>query len=236
MEHPTRLNRREERIWTVEVSCWDQGYLDSIGVDKSNPHDGNIGLVVPRTDALEALRQPRNDITRLRDCNLFDSSQAHHAINLGTGPRVEYDRPETLSAQVDSVFQSNGDLVAIKDQHGEVTYSQLAQRVDDIAASTFDLELPRESRIAVLFQPSAGLIAYMLAILRTGNIYVPLDLSLPQARHAAILENCRPSAMFCDQETIKRVSTLSHARVRIVNISQTQDQQQALCFPRFKRK
>ena len=200
----------ESTVGSCLLQITFQSYLYSV-------EDGNLFM-----DAyVRLLEKLSSDASiRLQDCNLFDASQAQHATNLGTGPRVDYDWPETLSAQVDSVFESDGDLVAIKDQHGEVTYSQMAQRVDDIAASISDLELPRESRIAVLCQPSAGLIACMLAILRTGNIYVPLDLSLPQARHAAILENCRPSAMLCDQETLERASTLSLARVRTVNISQ----------------
>ena len=186
-----------------------QSYLYSV-------EDGNLVM-----DAyIHLLEKLSSDTSvRLQDCNLYDPSQACQAISLGIGPRVEYDWPDTLSAQVDSVFQTNGDFVAIKDQHGEMTYSQLAAQIEVLAVSIIDLKPPRESRIAVLCQPTADLIVCMLAILRTGNIYVPLDLSLPQARHAAMLEICEPYAILCHQETLKQASALSLTGVHIFNIS-----------------
>lgn len=191
----------------LQVTC--QSYLYSVEA-------GNL-LMDAYVCLLENLSS--DTLVRIQDCSMFDSSQARHAIDLGTGPRVEFGWPETLSAQVDSMCLASGKSIAIKDQHGEMTYSQLAEQAGSITTAILATGLPRESRIAVLCQPSAGLIACMLAILRTGNVYVPLDLSLPQARHAAILENCKPSAILCQQETLEAAHLLSRTRMRTILIS-----------------
>lgn len=191
----------------LQITC--QSYLYSVEA-------GNL-LMDAYVCLLESLSS--DTLVRIQDCNLFDSSQARHAIDLGTGPRANFGWPETLSAQIDSMCLASGKSIAIKDQYGEMTYSQLADQADNIAATILATGLPRESRIAVLCQPSAGLIACLLAILRTGNVYVPLDLSLPQARHATILENCKPSAILCHQETLKAAHVLSRAGMRTINVS-----------------
>lgn len=163
-----------------------------------------------------------NTSIQIQECTLFDSTKAGNAISIGKGPRVNYDWPATLSEAFDVALQVCGNNIAIKDSFGSLTYSQLAEQVNSIAAAILDRTLTPESRIAVLCQPSAGSIACMLAILRTGCVYVPLDLSLPQARHATILDNCRPSLMLCQPATLglARGYSLANTSMSIVNISE----------------
>ncbi|KAL1985032.1 hypothetical protein VTN96DRAFT_8485 [Rasamsonia emersonii] len=160
-----------------------------------------------------------NPSMRIQECPFFDSREVQHAISLGTGPRVKYEWPDTLSAKLDSVCEASGDSIAIRDRDGEVTYGELVELVNCIASAILDSGLSPESRIAVLCQPSAVLIAAMLAILRTGNVYVPLDLSLPPARHAAILNHCKPCLLFCQNDTLEAAHALSRADIRVINVS-----------------
>lgn len=160
-----------------------------------------------------------NPSMKIQDCPLFDSREVHRAISLGKGPRLEYEWPDTLSAKLDAVCEASHDSIAVRDRDGEVTYGELAELVNCIASAICDSGLSPESPVAVLCQPSAVLIAAMLAILRTGNVYVPLDLSLPPARHAAILNHCKPRLLLCQNDTLEAAHALSRADMRPINVS-----------------
>ncbi|GME34422.1 Beta-ketoacyl synthase [Neofusicoccum parvum] len=156
--------------------------------------------------------------TSVETCSLFDDAEGHKSVLIGRGPRVASEWQATLTERFEFVAEQSPDAVAIKDSHGSLTYRQLADKADDIAATLLKAGATSGSPVAVLCQPSSNIIASLLAILRIGGIYVPLDLSLPQARHAAMLANCKPSLLICDADTSARAHETA-PEASIVNIS-----------------
>ena len=162
-----------------------------------------------------------NTSMQIQECCLYDTTDAQGAIPLGRGHQIDYGWPNTLIKKFDTIQQQYGDEVAIKDSLGQSTYAQLAKQVHSIAAAIIDRGLAIESRIAVLCQPSIDSIACILAILQTGCVYVPLDLSLPRSRHAVILADCKPSLILCHYPTLESASELSDQKMCIVSVSET---------------
>ncbi len=77
--------------------------------------------------------------------------------------------------------------VAVVCGEEELTYAELGARAARIAARLLALNLPPESRIAVVAERSPALIAGLLGILRAGGAYLPLDPELPAERLAFLL-------------------------------------------------
>jgi aspyridone synthetase, hybrid polyketide synthase / nonribosomal peptide synthetase len=157
---------------------------------------------------------------QLHDCPLFEDTLAQQAIHIGRGPRVSYDWPATLCDKFDDIRRDFGNDVAVKSNLGAVSYKELARHMNQIATALLDRGSTAGSRIVVLCEPSADTIASMLAILRVGCIYVPVDMSLPQARQAAIVENCKPTLILCQPATVDLARAFSVARNRIINIAE----------------
>ena len=157
---------------------------------------------------------------QVQECSLYNTTDAKKAINLGRGHRIEYGWPNTLIEKFDIIQQQYGDDIAIKDSRGQSTYAQLAKQVHGIAAAIIGRCLAMESRIAVLCQPSIDSIACMLAILQSGCVYVPLDLSLPRSRHAVIVADCKPSLILCHNSTLDSASELGNSKMEIASVSE----------------
>src|ERR1044072_9446020 len=87
--------------------------------------------------------------------------------------------PESLSARIDKVCAWNPDKVAVEDEEGVLTYRELAERIDRIARNL--VQLPGDF-VAVALPPSCDLIVTLLAILKSGKGYVPIDPMAPPAR------------------------------------------------------
>lgn len=155
---------------------------------------------------------------RLCNCPLFEDTLAQQALRIGRGPRVTYDWPATLCERFDVMQREFGDEVAVKSDLGAVSYAELARQTNQIATALLDRGSTAGSRIVVLCQPSIDTIASLLAILRIGGIYVPVDMSLPQARQAAIIKNCSPALILCQAATLDLARAFTTARNRIVNI------------------
>ena len=152
-----------------------------------------------------------NASLQIQDCSMMDPAKINHALSLGRGPRVQFDWPTTLSERFDNARKACANDIAIKDETAALTYSQVAAKVNSVARAISDEGLGSGTRVAVLCKPSADSIACMLAILRMGCVYVPLDLSLPKGRHVAMLENCKPSLILCHSVTHELAIELNSA-------------------------
>nr|QPC57090.1 polyketide synthase-nonribosomal peptide synthetase [Tolypocladium sp. 49Y] len=149
---------------------------------------------------------------------MSDVADVQKGISVGKGPRNTWDWPETLSSRVDAIAKTHKDSLAITETKGAITYGQLYQRINLVTSVINKEEPAKGSRIAVLCQPSADFIVSMLAILRLGHVYVPLDTNLPKERHAAILADCKPAMLLCHHETLESALSLT-TDLSIVNLS-----------------
>ncbi|KAL4903195.1 hypothetical protein BDW74DRAFT_180062 [Aspergillus multicolor] len=110
------------------------------------------------------------------------------ALSVATGPRVEYSWPNTLWERFDKIQRSFPDELAIKDGASALSYAQLT------GVSSGD-------SVGVLVHPSIDAIACMLASLRLGCIYTPLDTRLPPARLNTIVNGCEPALVLYHAST-----------------------------------
>jgi L-proline---[L-prolyl-carrier protein] ligase len=90
------------------------------------------------------------------------------------------------------------DRIALVDEHGQtVTYGELGRRVEAMA-SVIDAAAPAGAPVAVHSRKSAATIAGMLAVLRAGRAYLPVDPSAPAPRRRWILEQAGAKLLLSD--------------------------------------
>lgn len=137
------------------------------------------------------------------------------------GQRVEFTSwPATLSHRVDQITESCDEQIAVKDTLGSsLSYRQVATRAHDIASSLIELHLPAEFRVAVYLEPSTDSACSILAIMRAGAVYIPLDPRNPVSRLAAMVEDCKPAVIICDCNTSDKVQHFNTLGVPVLNIS-----------------
>ncbi|MEW1749997.1 non-ribosomal peptide synthase/polyketide synthase [Streptomyces angustmyceticus] len=87
------------------------------------------------------------------------------------------------------------DAVALAEVDGqEVTYRQLADWSDRVAARLRADGLAPESRVALLMDRSAALVVAQLAVLKAGGVYVPVDGRAPEERRRMLLDQAGATA------------------------------------------
>lgn len=162
---------------------------------------------------------------QIQDCTMIDATTIDQALSLGRGPEAQFNWPITLSERFDNIQTGCPNDIAVKDKMGVTTYSQLAQKINNIALKISNEDLDVGTHIAVLCEPSSDSIACMLAILRIGCVYVPLDLSLPVGRHATMLQNCKPELVLYHSATHELALELTYAcgmDINTVDVSQSE--------------
>lgn len=88
--------------------------------------------------------------------------------------------------------QSFGDRTAIEWGERQVSYRQLAGRMDEVAAALRRAGAEPGSIVAILAESTADVIAAMLGVLEAGCAYMPLDLRFPAVTLPVIVDEVRP--------------------------------------------
>ena len=136
------------------------------------------------------------------------------------GPTFQSQWPETLLHRIDEMIDAHRSEVAVKDSEGNsLTYDKLSMRVNSIAASLLTINVTPGSRVAVFQESTPDWICSMVAIMKVGAVYVPLDLSIPTMRLAMIVNDCQPKAILVDATTLVLLTTLRAQHAETIDVS-----------------
>lgn len=143
--------------------------------------------------------------SRLGQPLLHKQLSIYSALALGSGPPHVYSWPETIIHRIDDMIRAYPNLVALTDSKGIIwTYDDMASRVNAISVA---LQAKSVVGIVGVFQsPTPDFVCSILAILRTGLTYVPLDPRNGLDRLASIVAECQPASILVDSSTQAELS------------------------------
>jgi hybrid polyketide synthase / nonribosomal peptide synthetase ACE1 len=122
--------------------------------------------------------------------------------------------------KIDEVFHSQANDPAVKsDGNNMVTYSELQSRVDTIVDTLVISNVSVGSRIAVLQEPTANWMSSILAIMRLGAVYIPLDLGNTWSRLTAMTKVSQPCLVLVDSDTEQYAERLCAPNLKVINVS-----------------
>ncbi|KAF5671222.1 beta-ketoacyl synthase domain-containing protein [Fusarium heterosporum] len=148
----------------------------------------------------------------MKCCPLVDSQAMREAKNLGLGPEVDITWEGTLIDQIMRIAAKFPTSTAIKQDDGnQITYSKMIERVDQISQGLESKEIIPGSRIAVLLLPDIDSICVLMAVLRRGLTWVPLDARNHHERLVAILGDSKPRHIIFSKDTADLAKVLVNA-------------------------
>ncbi|MDG9720247.1 non-ribosomal peptide synthase/polyketide synthase [Streptomyces sp. DH24] len=124
---------------------------------------------------------------------------AEHAALLAAGRGRERAVPDvSIPARFAQQVAAAPDAVALVSGGSEVTYGELDRRANRLARHLLALGVRSEDRVAVVQRRSVGLVVSVLAVLKAGAAYVPLDPRSPADRLAGMLATSGAVALLTD--------------------------------------
>jgi amino acid adenylation domain-containing protein len=125
----------------------------------------------------------------LADLPLMDDAAARRVLEAGRGERVEV-AGATLGELLERAARAAPEAVAVVADGAEYTYRDLHARANRLAHHLIAHGAGPGRRVAVCAPRGIGLVTALLAVVKSGAAYVPLDPDYPQARLAFMREDC----------------------------------------------
>ncbi|MEP6547794.1 MAG: condensation domain-containing protein [Gammaproteobacteria bacterium] len=158
---------------------------------------------------------------RLSELSLADPAEAPDLIGKLNDTRVLYPRELTLAKLFEAQALRAADAVALVCEQRQLTYGEVNASANRIAAYLRVQGIAPGSRVGVCLNTAVELPICILAILKVGGVYVPLDPTGPPARRAEVLaaagakailgRNLQPSDAIAGVGLIDVAAALAHA-------------------------
>ncbi|WP_460357685.1 amino acid adenylation domain-containing protein [Pseudomonas sp. G3-39] len=123
--------------------------------------------------------------------------------------RVDYPAPTTLQQRIEAQATLRPQALAAVDQGQSLTYAELNQRANALAHHLLDLGVRPDDRVAIVARRGLDTLVGLLAILKAGAAYVPLDPAHPAERLSYLLEDSAPIAVLTQRALRGHLPALS---------------------------
>jgi amino acid adenylation domain-containing protein len=128
------------------------------------------------------------------DIELLSREEAFRLVRSGATPAAspgpQSTAPATIHGLFAEVLDSRPDAVALTDEKTELTYAQLDARAERMARGLAALGADPGDKVAVALERGAEFVVVLLAILKAGCAYVPVDVRYPAQRVRYTVEDC----------------------------------------------
>ncbi len=111
----------------------------------------------------------------------------------------------TLAGLLDDSFRRRPDQVALVFGDEELTYAELDARAARLARYLIERGAGPERIVALAADRSVWLVVALLAVIRTGAAYLPVDPDYPAERVTGMLDDARPALLLTDGTAVGRL-------------------------------
>ncbi|MGW2658910.1 amino acid adenylation domain-containing protein, partial [Streptomyces sp. NPDC001478] len=202
----------------AEVSKFDLSFALTETYDDTGALDGMRGTVDYATELFDAptVQGLTDRLVRLLGAVTADPDRPLHAYDLltpaehsrltalGTGPADDLPAT-TVPALFDEWVRRDPAAPAVRDAHTTLTYGELDSRANALARHLTERGVGPEDRVAVALPRTSELVVALLAVLKAGATYVPLDPDYPAQRLAYMLDDARPRLLLTTPELHRRL-------------------------------
>jgi len=119
---------------------------------------------------------------------------------------TDYPRHQSISQVFERQVEQHPDAIALKFRDSQMTYRELNERANQVAHRLRELGVGPEVMVGALLERSLEMVVGLLAILKAGGAFVPLDASYPPERLAFMAADTKAPVTLVQTSVGERLS------------------------------
>nr|QEO74597.1 condensation domain-containing protein [uncultured bacterium] len=190
---------------------YDADLFDASTIERFTAHFANL------LDAIAAGGAEK----RVSEFDVLDAAERHRLVADVNETAAEYPSDRAAHELFEARAKTTPDAVALFCGDDELTYGELNAAANGLAHHLRDLGVNRETLVGVCLDRSADLVVSLLAVLKSGGAYLPLDPDYPPDRLAFMLRDSGAGVVVTDSQTRPSLGDLD---ATVVLLDETKDE------------
>lgn len=141
----------------------------------------------------------------VKDIDCLHESEKESLLSWGNSEGL-FDKEKTIADYVDESLSDFTDRIAIEDNQQEISYTELSKRVNNLASILVsEYNVKPEDKVALLISPSIDTIVAILAVIKAGAVYVPIDVEFPKERQQYMISDSDSVLLLTNEEIQEKI-------------------------------
>ena len=119
--------------------------------------------------------------------------------------KLDYDENITISQLFEEQVEKTPDNIAIVFEDKELTYKELNEKANSLAHYLRNNNIGRNSLVGIMVNRSIEMIIAILAVLKAGGAYIPIDPTYPKDRIKYMLENSNSKLLLTQKHLVDNI-------------------------------
>ncbi|MCV4291521.1 amino acid adenylation domain-containing protein, partial [Pseudomonas capsici] len=192
---------------------------------------GRIGDYLQQTLVSLATALEQTPEAELHGLSILPETERQQLLHVFNATAAEYPLDQTVHGLFEAQVERTPDAVALVSGDEQLSYAELNQRANRLAHHLRSQGVQPDSRVGICVERGTDMVVGLLAILKAGGGYVPLDPAYPAERIAYMLEDSAPAAVLAQSSTLELVSA---AGVPVINLDEVTWQDQSVSNPQIE--
>ena len=142
----------------------------------------------------------------VRDIDIIEAKEEKLILEEFNNTDGEYETGKTMDQLFEEAVLEDGNKIAIILEDKKITYDELNRKANKIGNYLRNIGIKKGDFVAILADKSIETVAEIIAVLKSGAAYIPIDVSYPKNRIKYILEDSNAKYIFCrNDELIKGI-------------------------------
>ncbi|MCF5305942.1 syringopeptin non-ribosomal peptide synthetase SypC, partial [Pseudomonas syringae] len=174
-------------------------------------------------DALELMPQ-----ASLQGLSILPAVEREQLLVGFNDTALDYPQQQTIHGMFEAQVERTPQALAVVHGEQRLTYRELNEQANRLAHALIKQSVQPDSRVGICVERGADMVVGLLAILKAGGGYVPLDPAYPAERIAYMLQDSAPAAVLAQTAT---QGLLADVSVPVINLDLSDWQDQSVQNP-----
>ncbi len=158
-----------------------------------------------------------NPGTGLADIEIIDQAEKQRILEMSGSFADPIDPDETIHGMFEKIVLKNEDKTALVFGESRITYGELNWRANRLARVLRGGGIGRVNTVGLMVERSFELVTGMLAVLKAGGAYLPIDPRLPEQRKQFMIQDSHMPVLLANCD----IPPDTAAGIRVIDIRQT---------------
>ncbi|WP_027084536.1 non-ribosomal peptide synthetase [Cohnella panacarvi] len=140
----------------------------------------------------------------LRAIEILNEQEARQLTEIFNDTREAYPREKTIHQLFEDHVERTPDHIAVVFEERQFTYRELNERANRLARTLRERGVEPDRLVGILVERSLDMIVGILAVLKAGGAYIPIDPMLPEERIQYMLEDSGAKALLLQERWRER--------------------------------
>lgn len=154
----------------------------------------------------------------IADLGIISCEESDAYVKGFNATATEYQKDKTIHQLFEMQALRKPENIAVEYNGYTLTYRQLNEKADQLAALLRQKEIAPNIIVGILLHRSPELLISMLAVLKAGGCYLPLDTDLPAERIEYLLANSHSKLLIVSDESAASLQHIHSTATEIINI------------------